>query len=230
MDTSALKRRAATLAVDEVESGMILGLGAGSTALEAIRLIGERLRNGSLHDIHGVPCSKQVADDAYSSGVPLTTLEEQPRIDLTIDGADEVDTSMRLIKGGGGALLREKIVAQASGREIIIIDESKYSGRLGERWALPIEVASFGWRTHSDFLKAHGARHIELRRNGAGEPFRTDGANLILDTDFGPLSDPEALDRVLNARSGIVEHGLFLHQATDLIIAYADGRLEHKTR
>ena len=217
-----LKRLAAEAAVDLIRPGMVVGLGAGSTALKAIECIGERLADGRLSGIVGVPCSAQVAADAQRLGVPLTTLDEHPLIDLTIDGADEVDPQLRVIKGGGGALLREKIVAQASRREIIIVDEGKLSERLGTKWALPVEVIPFGWRTHLDFLAGLGAT-VRVRMGKAGTPFHTDAGNLILDCNFGPLADPDELAAILNARAGIVEHGLFIGLVSAVVVAGADG-------
>ena len=217
-----LKRQAAEAAVDLIQPGMVVGLGAGSTALKAIECIGERLADGRLHGIVGVPCSAQVAADAQRLGVPLTTLDEQPVIDLTIDGADEVDPQLRVIKGGGGALLREKIVAQASHREVIIVDEGKLSDRLGSKWALPVEVIPFGWRTHLDFFAGLGAT-VQVRPGKEGAPFRTDAGNFILDCHFGPLADPDALAAALNGRAGIVEHGLFIGLVSDVVVAGVDG-------
>ncbi len=208
-----------------VESGMVIGLGAGSTALQAIIYMGELLKSGQLSDIVGVPCSNQVAADAEKYGVPLTTLDAHPVLDLTIDGADEVDPWLRVIKGGGGALLREKIVAQASRREIIIVDESKLSAQLGMKWALPVEVIEFGWRTQIAFFEKLGAA-VSLRRSKEGTIVYTDQGNLILDCNFGPMSDPEALAVALQGRSGIVDHGLFLGLVTDLIVAQA-GEIRH---
>ena len=220
-----LKRRAAAAAVEFVEPGMVLGLGAGSTAQKALERIAERLAAGDLTDIVGVPCSEAIAAEARRLGVPLTDLETHPIIDLTIDGADEVDPQLRVIKGGGGALLREKIVAQASRREIIIVDSSKLSPTLGHHWAVPLEVVPFGWRTHEPFLRGLGGAP-RRRVDADGKPYRTDNGNFILDCNFGPISDPEALAAALSARVGIVEHGLFIGLATDLIVAYAD-RIEH---
>jgi ribose 5-phosphate isomerase A len=222
LDAAQLKRQAAAAAVDFIESGMVIGLGAGSTALQAIIQLGDRLKAGDLDEIVGVPCSKQVAEDAERYGVPLTTLDDHPVIDLTIDGADEVDPQLRVIKGGGGALLREKIVAQASRREIIIVDPSKLSSILGTLWAVPVEVIPFGARSQREFLEALGATVAE-RKTKEGATFYTDQGNLILDANFGPIPDVEALARALNARAGIVEHGLFLGLVTDLIVASPDS-------
>lgn len=217
-----LKRQAAERAVDFITSGMVVGLGAGSTALYALRVIAERLRSGHLRDVVGVPCSTQTEAEARRLGVPLTTLEEQPTVDVTIDGADEVDASLDLIKGGGGALLREKIVAQASRREIIMVDESKLSPMLGTRWPVPVEVVPFGWRCQANYLESLGSR-VTLRQNKEGVPFRTDQGNYILDCDFGQISQPVQLAVLLQERAGIVEHGLFLGLATDVIVAGSAG-------
>jgi len=218
----SLKRRAAEAAVDLIEPGMVLGLGAGSTALKAIECIGERLADGRLGNVLGIPCSAQVAADAQRLGVPLASLDDHPVIDLTIDGADEVDPQLRVIKGGGGALLREKIVAQASRREIVIVDEGKLSQRLGTKWALPVEVIPFGWRTHLDFLAELGAT-VTVRAGERDVWFRTDAGNLILDCNFGPLDDPEGLAAALERRAGIVEHGLFIGLVSQVVVAGAAG-------
>jgi ribose 5-phosphate isomerase A len=222
------KQQAAERAVAFVEPGMVLGLGAGSTALHALHRLADLLRQGQLRDVVGIPCSTEVAAEAQRLGVALTTLDERPAIDLTIDGADEVDPHMNLIKGGGGALLREKIVAQASRREIIIVDEEKLSPALGTRWALPVEVVPFGWRSQAAFLESLGAR-VTLRTGAGGSPYRTDQQNLILDCAFGPIAEPGALASRLSSRAGIVEHGLFLELATDLVVAGAAG-VTHRRR
>jgi ribose 5-phosphate isomerase A len=216
------KQQAAERAVDFVESGIVVGLGHGSTAIFAVRRIARLLRDGQLRDILGVPCSRQVEQDAAQLGIPLTTLDEHPVVDLTIDGADEVDPNLDLIKGGGGALLREKIVAQASRREIIVVDESKLTSALGTRWPVPVEVVPFGWRLQVTFLESLGARPV-LRQNDDGTPFKTDQGNLILDCHFDPISEPDQLAARLNGRAGIVEHGLFLNLATNVIVAGAGG-------
>ncbi len=224
----ALKRQAAEAAVAHVESGMVVGLGAGSTALKALECIAERLAVGRLTGILGVPSSEQVAADARRLAIPLTTLDCHPRIDLTIDGADEVDPQLRVIKGGGGALLREKIVAQASEREMIIVDGSKLSERLGAKWALPVEVLSFGLRAHSEYIERLGAA-VQVRTRPDGSHFRTDSDNLILDCQFGPIEDPECIASALERRAGIVEHGLFIDLVTDLIVASPTGT-QHQSR
>jgi ribose 5-phosphate isomerase A len=221
-DLLRYKQLAAEQAVEFIESGMVVGLGHGSTAIFAIRRIAELLKAGTLRAILGVPCSSQVAEVARQLSIPLTTLEEHPVIDLTIDGADEVDPNLDLIKGAGGALLREKIVAQASRREIIVIDESKISPALGTRRALPVEVVPFGRRTQIGYFTSLGAR-VDVRTNSDGTLFKTDQGNLILDCTFAPIADPASLAAQLSRRAGIVEHGLFLGLATDVMVAGAEG-------
>jgi ribose 5-phosphate isomerase A len=221
-DTTQLKRQAAERAVEFVESGMVVGLGAGSTASLAMRRLARLLSTGQLRDILGVPCSLQVEAEARQLGILLTTLEEHPVVDLTVDGADEVAPNLDLIKGGGGALLHEKIVAQASRREIIVVDESKLSPTLGTRRPVPVEIVPFGWRSQVAYLESLGARPT-LRRNDDGTPYETDQGNLILDCDFGPILQPAQLAARLNERAGIVEHGLFLGLASEVIVAGTEG-------
>jgi ribose 5-phosphate isomerase A len=215
------KQQAADRAVECVESGMVVGLGAGSTAILAVRNIGQLLREGRLRDILGVPCSREIEAEARALGIPIT-LDPPGAVDLTIDGADEVDPDLNLIKGGGGALLHEKIVAQASLREIIIVDESKLSPVLGTHWPLPVEVVPFGAQSQKHFLTSLGA-HVTVRQQRDGTPFRTDQGNLILDCAFGPIRQPAELAAKLDARTGIVEHGLFIGLATEVIVAGVDG-------
>ncbi|ACL23254.1 ribose-5-phosphate isomerase RpiA [Chloroflexus aggregans] len=217
-----LKAMAAAAAVALIQPGMVIGLGFGSTAAYATRMIGERLANGELREIVGVPCAEGTAALARELGIPLTTLDDVERVDITIDGADEVDPYMALIKGGGGALLREKMVAQASRRVAIIVDESKLSPALGTRFALPIEVVDFGYRATARWLAAQGGS-VRLRLRSDGQPFRTDQGHLILDWACGPIADPTVLADRLAARAGIVEHGLFIGLATDLFVAGATG-------
>jgi ribose 5-phosphate isomerase A len=221
-DILAFKQQAAEKAVEFVESGMVLGLGHGSTAIFAVRRIAELLKASAFQEIRGVPCSTQVEAEARQLGIPLTTLEEHPVIDLTIDGADEVDPNLDLIKGAGGALLREKIVAQASLREIIVVDESKLSLALGTHKALPIEVTPFGWRAQVAYIETLGA-HVSVRQANKETLFKTDQGNLILDCTFGPIEQPALLGAALSERAGIVEHGLFLGLATDIIVGGTAG-------
>lgn len=222
------KQQAADQVLAYIQPGMIVGLGGGSTALLALRSLALKITRGEIKNILGIPCSRQVEVEARKLGVPLTTLEDQPPgptghvIDLTFDGADEVDPALNLIKGGGGALVREKIVAQASRIEIIIVDESKLSPALGTHWALPVEVIPFGWRTQSVYLEGLGAQPV-LRATPGGPPFVTDQGNYILDCAFGPIADPAALAKCLDARTGIVGHGLFLGMADEVIVAGASG-------
>ncbi|MEF3272868.1 MAG: ribose-5-phosphate isomerase RpiA [Chloroflexus sp.] len=220
--TETLKAMAAAAAVALVQPGMVVGLGFGSTAAYATRMIGERLISGELHNIVGVPCAEGTAALARAVGIPLTTLDDVDAVDLTIDGADEVDPQLALIKGGGGALLREKMVAQASRRVAIIVDESKLSPVLGTRFVLPVEVVDFGHRATARWLEAQGGS-VRLRLRADGEPFRTDQGNLILDWACGPIEDPATLAAHLAARAGIVEHGLFVGLVTDLFVADSTG-------
>lgn len=227
-DVSALKRQAAEFAVEFIEPGMVVGLGEGSTAAFAIEIIGQRIQSGRLQNILGIPCSSRVARRAEALAIPLTTLERHPIVDVTIDGADEVDPHFNLIKGGGGALLWEKIVAQATRREIIIVDHQKLVPQLGTNWAVPIEVIPFGFGSQAAYLEALGAQ-VNIRRTPDGEVFRTDQGNFILDCRFGPIPDPAGLAIQIKARAGIVEHGLFINMTNDLIVA-GDNGVRHLRR
>jgi ribose 5-phosphate isomerase A len=213
-----LKKKAAVQAVSFIESDMVIGLGTGSTANFAIAEIAERLKTGDLQNIVGIPSSERTDKLARQLDIPLTDLDTHPEIDLTIDGADEVDPDLNVIKGGGGALLREKIIAQASRRNIIIVDASKLSPRLGTTWALPIEVVPFARSTERVYLESIDGS-VTLRVDENESPFLTDQQNIILDTHFGQIADPAGLVARLNTRAGIVEHGLFLGLATDVIVA-----------
>ena len=216
------KQRAAARAVQFVKSGMLVGLGTGSTAIHAVRGIAALLAQGVLRDVVGFATSRGVGHEASRLGIPLLT-EDLPReIDLTIDGADEIDPAMNLIKGGGGALLREKIAAQASRRVIIVADDSKLSDRLGTRHALPVEVLPFGWQSQSRFLAALGA-NVAVRRAPNGQDARTDQDNMLLDCTFGPIADVAGLASRLSARAGIVGHGLFVGIADEIIVAGEAG-------
>jgi ribose 5-phosphate isomerase A len=217
-----LKQEAAYHAVEMVESDMVVGLGSGSTADFATRRIGERLKSGAIKNIVGIPSSTKTEHLAKTLGIPLVGFDEKQQIDITIDGADEVDPDLNLIKGGGGALLREKVVAQASRQVVIIVDASKLSDRLGTRWALPVEVIAFAGKTEAAFLQSLGAA-VSIRCLANGSAFYTDQNNLILDANFGPMEDPVKLALQLNERAGIVEHGLFLGLASDVIVAESNG-------
>ena len=227
-EVDQLRREAAAAALALVQSGMVVGLGVGRAASEAIRLLARRLREGALTDIVGIPCSLATEALARSLAIPLGTLDEHPVVDLTLDGADEVDPALNLIKGGGGALLREKIVAQASRREVIIVDAGKRSPVLGAKFHLPIEVAAFGWRPERDFLVSLGAT-VTRRQAEDGSLFLTDQGNPILDARFGPINDPAALAARLDARAGVVGHGLFVGLATDVFTGTSDG-VQHERR
>ncbi len=223
-DVDDLKRAAAERAVaDEVRSGMVVGLGTGTTAIHATRRIGALLADGTLRDVVGVPTAVETADEARRVGVPLLTDAVPWEIDVTIDGADEVDPSFDLIKGGGGALLREKLVAQSSAREVIVVDDSKCTERLGTRFALPVEVVDFGLATTRTAIERLGARPVLRGDEDPASAYRTDQGNLILDCHFGPIEDAEALAAELTSHAGVVEHGLFLGLVSALVVASASG-------
>lgn len=216
------KEYAAHHAASYVKSGMIVGLGTGATATIFVQRLAKLLKQGALRDIVGIPTSTTIAKVAKDLQIPLSNLEEHPVIDLTVDGADEVNPALQLIKGGGGALLWEKIVAQASKREVIVVDEAKLSPVLGTNWHVPVEVVTFGWRTQFDFLTELGAA-VNLRLNGDAMPFVTDQGNYILDAQFGLINDPASLAQTLINRVGIVEHGLFVGIADEVIVGRDDG-------
>jgi ribose 5-phosphate isomerase A len=222
------KEEAAKRAVQFVQSGMKVGLGTGSTAIFATRRIAELLKTGELTDIVAFATSKATAEEAVRLGIPMLPDDLPEDLDVTIDGADEVDPEMNLIKGGGGALLREKIVAQVSKREIIVVDETKPSPRLGTHWPVPVEVIPFGWRSQARYVESLGAKYT-IRNNHKGTQFVTDSGNMILDCHFGPIVDARQLADALAKRAGIVEHGLFIGLATDLIVADASG-VQYRTR
>ena len=212
------KRAAAIRAVQLVRSGMVLGLGTGSTARFAVEEIGRRLAAGQLRDIKGIPTSRATRDLAAAAGVPVTLLERHPVVDLTIDGADEVDPAGNLIKGHGGALLWEKIVASASRRLVIVVDASKMVERLGQTRALPVEVVAFGWKVHEPAMRDLGGEP-RLRVDERGEPYRTDEGHYIVDCEFaGGIADPELVNRTLRARAGVIETGLFLGFNPEVIV------------
>jgi ribose 5-phosphate isomerase A len=215
------KQAAAESAVALVEDGMILGLGTGSTAKLAVDALGKRVAGGLR--IIGIPTSEATSQQARSLGIPVSTLDEHPEIALTIDGADEVEIGpLNLIKGRGGALLREKIVASASKRLAIIVDESKLVERLGAHFPLPVELVPFGWRSAARRLEALGSKAV-LRPGPDGKPFITDGGHYIVDCSFGPIASPAKLESELNSIVGVVEHGLFLGMATQVIVAGKGG-------
>jgi ribose 5-phosphate isomerase A len=213
-----LKRRAADAAVEQVRSGMVLGLGSGTTVAYALQRLAKMLQAGKIVDICGVPSSIQTEIQAQQLGIPLTGLDRHPILDLTFDGADEVDPDLNLIKGGGGALLREKVLAQASRRTVFIVDQSKLSPRLGSHWPLPVEVIHFAVKSIEIYLTSIEAS-VELRQTAEGTLFRTDQNNVIIDANFGPIENARELATKLADRAGIVAHGLFLDMADEVIVA-----------
>ncbi|MFA5804613.1 MAG: ribose 5-phosphate isomerase A [Melioribacteraceae bacterium] len=258
MEINQLKKLAAEKAVEEISSGMIIGLGSGSTVQFALEKISERIKNGELKNIVGIPSSSKTEKEAIRLGIPLITLNDAVNwksgndnkekvksqrskvnsdfleslyplystlyIDLTIDGADEIDDELILIKGGGGALLREKILAQASKRLIIITDETKLSNHLGTKWPVPVEVFKFSVGVEQKFLESLNAK-VELRKNSDGSNYITDENNFILDADFGEIKNVKELSDILNDRAGIVGHGLFVGLTDKIICAMDDGEI-----
>ena len=226
------KLAAAEAAAALVEDGMIVGLGSGSTATLAVAAIGKRVAQGLC--IVGIPTSEKTAGQARGLGIPLVTLEERDHIDMTIDGADEVEEgSLDLVKGLGGALLREKLVATMTVRLVIVADESKIVKQLGAgRLPIPVEVVPFGWQTTANRLKAVGAEWTE-RMGSDGKPFITDGGHIILDCRFQNLDSARALQQRLDAMVGVVEHGLFLGMTSEVIVGRTAGeplRLKSKRK
>ncbi len=217
-----LKKQAALGAIDMIRSGMVVGLGTGSTVRFALEGLGQKLKSGQLTNIVGIPSSIQTENLAKELGIPLTSYEKHEEVNLTVDGADEVDPQLNLIKGGGGALLREKILAQASRRNIIMVDESKLSVQLGTLFSVPVEVLSLAWTLEAKYIESLGAK-VDLRKSSDGNPYTSDQGNFILDCRFGPIPDPEKLADQLSRRAAVMEHGLFLGLATDVIVAGKDG-------
>jgi ribose 5-phosphate isomerase A len=229
VDIGELKRQAAEKAVEFVKPGMVVGLGTGSTAVHATRAVGRLLREGKLQGIVAIPTSNETAREAESLQIPLVTFDTHPVIDITIDGADEADPNLNVIKGLGGALLREKIVAAVSKRFVIVADHTKRVTQLGSKAPVPVEVIPFARRPVADYLRSLGAR-VEKRLDvGRERPFRTDENNIILDCYFGPIADPYQLAQAIRQQPGVVEHGLFLNMATDVILATPTG-IEQFTR
>ena len=225
MSMDELKRQAAARALDFVQGGMRLGLGTGSTAKHFVELLGARVRDGL--DVTGVPTSEATRADAIRCGIRLTTLDEIDHLDLTVDGADEIDPDLNLIKGGGGALLREKIVAAASDRMIVIADNSKWVKMLG-RFPLPIEVIPFGLgATQRAIGKAFAecgiSGQMALRKDPDGHVFVTDCGHWIVDAHLGRITDPPRLAQSLALIPGVVEHGLFIGLASVAMLAGLEG-------
>lgn len=219
-------RKAAEMAVDFVSSGMVVGLGTGRAATMAIECLASRVRSGAIEDINCIPSSLRTAALAKKLGLHISEFAQDRAIDITIDGADEVDRNLKVIKGGGGAMLREKVVAQESLRNIVVVDRSKLSEKLGTRCPLPVEVIPFAVRPAQRFILSLGAASAELRGDKDGEIFLTDQKNHILDCNFGPIYDQKIIAESLVWRAGIVEHGLFLTTTTDILISGPDG-IEH---
>ena len=225
MSADDWKQLAAEHAMQYVESGMRIGLGTGSTAAKFVDLLAAKTRTGL--DVVCVPTSEATRAQAAALGIKLSTLDDTPFLDLTVDGADEIDLELRLIKGGGGALLREKIVAVASQRVIIVADHTKQVEMLG-KFPLPVEIVQFGVKATRDMIESLAADcgcegHIALRSDAAGRPFVTDNGNFILDCSFGSIEDPDGLDDVLKLIPGVVENGLFIGIADLGIIAGPKG-------
>ena len=225
MSASEMKRKAAAVALEMVEPGMKLGLGTGSTAAAFVELLGAKVKEGL--DVVCVPTSEATRAQAASLGIKLTTLDDEPYLDMTIDGADEIDPELRLIKGGGGALLREKIVATASDRMIVIADQTKLVDTLG-KFPLPIEVIPFGLNATlslvEELARDCGAEgELIVRTLPSGEPYKTDSGNYIVDAHYSVIDDPEMLDEALKMVPGVVENGLFIGIADVAIIAGPDG-------
>jgi ribose 5-phosphate isomerase A len=221
MERDEEKRAAAETAAAMVDDGMVIGLGTGSTAHYAIEALIRRVRGGLR--IRAIPTSERSATQARDGGIPLTTFAEHRRLDLTIDGADVIELgTLNLIKGLGGALLREKIVASVSARLVIVADHEKLVERLGTKAPVPVEVVPFGWETTADRLRRLGAEP-QPRRDASGQLFCTDGGNRILDCRFGAITDPQSLDRSIGQTVGVVETGLFIGMAEVALIADAAG-------
>ncbi|HEU5100940.1 MAG TPA: ribose-5-phosphate isomerase RpiA [Roseiflexaceae bacterium] len=221
-DRERYKRSAAEHALSYIQSGMILGLGTGSTATHLLRVLAEALRDGRLRGIVGVPTSDAIAELARQLGVPTATLAQRPRLDLALDGADEIDPALNLIKGLGGALLREKIVESSAERFIVLADETKLVPQLGTRVPLPVEVVEFGLPLASRRLTELGGVPA-LRRQADGSPFRTDEGNIILDCRFPGIADSAALNAAINAIPSVVEHGLFVGMASVALVGGPAG-------
>lgn len=217
------KRRAAEAAATHVQSGYIIGLGSGSTTTHLIHVLGSNLRTGELSDILGVPTSHQAAKNAVQAGIPLTTLDEYPELDLSIDGADQIDGNLDAIKGGGAALLREKIVASASNIYIIIAEEKKLTQNLGEGKPIPLEVLPFSLGTVIEKIRSLGAGAKVRSGTGKLGPVVTDNGNFIVDAEFGPLSDPSKIDSDLKTIPGVLETGLFIGYADMVYLGTFNG-------
>jgi ribose 5-phosphate isomerase A len=219
LEQEEMKKLAGEKSVEFIEDGMILGLGTGSTVEYMLKKLGEEIKKGL--NIKGIPTSMHTKKMARELGIPLTTLDENPVIDLTIDGADEVDSELNLIKGGGGALTREKLIAFHSNKIIIIIDDTKVVKALGIDFPLPVEVLKYGWGSTKVSLEEFSCM-VELRQI-MNQPFITDNSNYILDCDFEHIEEPAQLERDLNCIPGVVENGLFIGLADEVIVGSKQG-------
>lgn len=221
-DANAGKRAAARAAADLVQNGTKVGLGTGSTFAFVIERLAERVREGGF-EVSGVPTSKATADAATAAGLKLISLDDVERLDLAIDGADEVDAQKNLIKGGGGAHLRERIVAAAAKEMIVVVDDKKLVPVLGKVFPLPVEVVPLGWKQTERRLAATGCK--PLRRERDGKPFVTDNGNYVLDCKYDGIDDPAWLDEQLNALVGVVDHGLFVGMAGRIVVGDSAGKV-----
>ena len=222
MNSGEQKKKAAEKAIEFVESGMVIGLGTGSTVHFAILRLAELIKSGTLKNVVGIPTSRDTDTKARNLDIPISTLDDYPSIDLVIDGADEVDPDFNLIKGGGGALLREKIIAQASSKFIVIVDETKLSDKLFTNFKLPVEVVKMAQRTEKEYLQSIGGE-AELRVDADKQAYITDEGNYILDTKFSPGVNPVELDKLLNQRAGIAAHGLFIGLASQVVVGRSEN-------
>jgi len=219
LEQEEMKKLAAEKAVEYIEDGMIVGLGTGSTVEYTLIKLGEMIKKGL--KIQGIPTSLRTKKSANNYGIPLTDLKEHPEIDVTIDGADEVDSNLFVIKGGGGALTREKIIAYHSKKVIIITDETKVTKKLGVDFALPVEVTKYGWTATMKSLENLGC--TPERRTITGEPYITDNQNYIIDCDFERIEEPEVLEKEINCIPGVVENGLFIDLVSEVIVGSKQG-------
>jgi len=221
-DLEAFKRKAAEMAVAQIKDGMVVGLGTGSTSKHAVDALGARMKAEKIKVI-GVPTSERTAAQAKELGIPLATLEEQPVLDIAIDGADEIELgTLALIKGAGGALLRERLVEAAAKRFVVIADETKKVEKLGGKFAVPIEVVRFGWKSTSQRIAALGCEPV-LRKDAGGKVFVTDEQHYILDCKFGLIPDSAKLAAAIKGITGVVEHGLFIGMAAEALVAGSSG-------
>lgn len=219
-DREHIKQLACQHAAQEVQDGMVLGLGTGTTVYYFLQELGRMVRQGLR--IAGVPTSVQTTQLATQLAIPLTTLDDHPQLDLAVDGADEVDDDLNLIKGAGGALLREKIIAASAARFLVVVDDSKMVQQLGERFPVPVEVVPFGYIPATRALQGLGAR-VTLRRSAAGQTRLSDNGNYLLDCHFGPIADPVALQQQLLAIPAVIDSGLFLGMTDTVLIGHAEG-------